>query len=77
MKLKNVKTKDQLLPVQVTSLINLPRYIRVNTIKTTVNEVINYFKSSGYKIQPNFQVTNTFFNSQPSYALLCNCCDCN
>ena len=31
---------------------NLPRYVRVNTIKTTVGEVLQHFEQEGYKVAP-------------------------
>ncbi|KAK1800369.1 hypothetical protein P4O66_005596, partial [Electrophorus voltai] len=54
MKVKHKVSRHQdLLPpsVQHTSGVGVPRYVRVNTLKTTVEDVIDYLKREGYSYQ--------------------------
>ncbi|XP_035391743.1 probable 28S rRNA (cytosine-C(5))-methyltransferase [Electrophorus electricus] len=54
MKVKHKVSRHQdLLPpsVQHTSGVGVPRYVRVNTLKTTVEDVIDYLKRAGYSYQ--------------------------
>jgi putative methyltransferase len=43
-----VKNNEDLIPKHIRDAVVLPRYIRVNTLKTSVNSTLNHFKSLGY-----------------------------
>lgn len=47
-----VKNNEELIPAHIRDAIVLPRYIRVNTLKTSVESVINHFESKGYIASP-------------------------
>ncbi|KAF5892952.1 putative 28S rRNA (cytosine-C(5))-methyltransferase, partial [Clarias magur] len=48
---RKVSRNEDLLPVSVQSNKDIPRYIRVNTLKTTVEDVIDYLKREGFSYQ--------------------------
>ncbi|CAG8456115.1 280_t:CDS:10 [Diversispora eburnea] len=51
-KLKIKDNKDLINPKFLNSII-IPRYVRVNTLKTSVEKVIENFKEKGYKFEEN------------------------
>ncbi|KAJ3119902.1 S-methyl-5-thioribose-1-phosphate isomerase [Nowakowskiella sp. JEL0407] len=51
-KIKNkFKSNDDLIAPDVRDAISLPRYVRVNTLKTTTVNVLNQFAKEGFKIE--------------------------
>lgn len=47
---KKVHRNEDLIPESIRNAVVLPRYIRVNTLNATVEEVVNEFKAKGYQM---------------------------
>ncbi|KAI8910806.1 S-adenosyl-L-methionine-dependent methyltransferase [Gorgonomyces haynaldii] len=51
---RKAKSNEDLLPDDIRNAIVLPRYVRVNTLKTTVDETVEHFVASGYTTDKKF-----------------------
>nr|KAJ3420925.1 putative 28S rRNA (cytosine-C(5))-methyltransferase [Polyrhizophydium stewartii] len=47
---RQCKNNEDLIPSHIRNAIVLPRYVRVNTIKTTVEKVMRHFADKGYSL---------------------------
>ncbi|XP_070538415.1 28S rRNA (cytosine-C(5))-methyltransferase-like [Ptychodera flava] len=53
-----VKDAEDLLPQQVKQQVLLPRYVRVNLLKTSVDDVIQQFKAQGFTLTLSREVAD-------------------
>ncbi|CAB4440544.1 unnamed protein product [Rhizophagus irregularis] len=53
-----VKNNEDLISPDYRNSVALPRYVRVNTLKTTVEEVIEHFQSEGYVLEEPIKILN-------------------
>lgn len=47
---RKVKDKKDLIPDHIRNSIVIPRYVRVNTLKTTLEDAVKHFQMRGYKL---------------------------
>ena len=47
---RKVKSNEDLIPDHIKNSVVLPRYIRVNTLKTTCKKVLDQFQNEGFRL---------------------------
>ena len=55
---RGIKDKRELIPEHIRNQIIIPRWVRVNTLKCTVQEAIKHFQESGLQLLPSDQFTS-------------------
>ena len=46
-------TNEELIPAEIRNAVEIPRYVRINTLKTTTQEALKYFSKKGFKFGEN------------------------
>ncbi len=55
---RGVTTHTELLPSSLQSNVQFPRYVRVNTLKASVADVVAAFVTEGYRFDPTPMTTS-------------------
>ncbi|EGF79033.1 hypothetical protein BATDEDRAFT_17142 [Batrachochytrium dendrobatidis JAM81] len=62
---RKCKNNQDLIPEHIRNAIVLPRYVRINTIKTNMEQVISHFEKKGYRLDTIEKL------NEPEYPAMC------